>query len=58
MSCCAPGTEGSITGQLPSSEELALSSRIVGPGLRQTELSVPQVHCGTSITAIETTLKA
>ena len=58
MSCCAPGTEGSITGQLPSSEELALSSRIVGPGLRQTELSVPQVHCGTCITAIETTLKA
>jgi Cu2+-exporting ATPase len=58
MSCCAPGTEGSIAGQLPSSEELALSSRIVGPGLRQTELSVPQVHCGTCITAIETTLKA
>jgi Cu2+-exporting ATPase len=58
MSCCAPGTEGTITRQLPSSEELILSSRIVGPGLRQTELSVPQVHCGTCITAIETSLRA
>ncbi len=58
MSCCAPGTEVTTTRLLPSSEELILSSRLLGPGLRQTELSVPQVHCGTCITAIETSLRA
>ncbi len=53
MSCCAPGAEGSPDHPLPSSEELLLSSRAVGDGLRQTDLSVPQVHCGACITAIE-----
>ncbi|MGK9051045.1 cation-translocating P-type ATPase [Xaviernesmea oryzae] len=56
MSCCAPGAEGSFDRPLPSSAELKLASRIVGPGLRQTDLSVPQVHCGTCITAIEKAL--
>ncbi|AXV17996.1 nitrogen fixation protein FixI (plasmid) [Neorhizobium sp. SOG26] len=56
MTCCAPGVEGSLDHPLPSSEELVLSSRSVGPGLRQMDLSVPQVHCGTCITAIENAL--
>lgn len=58
MSCCAPGTEGAIEAAralhaLPSSEELLLASRHVGEGLRQSDLSVPGVHCGACITAIE-----
>lgn len=61
--CCAPGTEGAVELErlahaLPSSEELLLSSRTVEPGLRQTDLSVPGVHCGTCITTIEKALKA
>jgi Cu2+-exporting ATPase len=61
MSCCAPGTESAagIDGAEsagPSAEELMLSSRDVGQGVRQTDLSVPGVHCGACIHAIETAL--
>ncbi|WP_281978332.1 cation-translocating P-type ATPase [Pseudorhizobium flavum] len=61
--CCAPGTEGAVelerlSHALPSTEELLLSSRQIQPGLRQTDLSVPGVHCGTCITAIEKALQA
>ncbi|HEX2148390.1 MAG TPA: cation-translocating P-type ATPase [Pseudorhizobium sp.] len=61
--CCAPGTEGAVeldrlARALPSSEELLLSSRTVEAGVRQIDLSVPGVHCGTCITSIEKALKA
>ncbi|MET3584963.1 cation transport ATPase [Pseudorhizobium tarimense] len=61
--CCAPGTDGAVELErlgraAPSSEELLLSSRLLEPGLRQTDLSVPGVHCGTCITSIEKALKA
>ncbi|MFT4159830.1 heavy metal translocating P-type ATPase, partial [Shinella sp.] len=63
MSCCAPGTEGAMEAErashaLPSSEELTLASRTVGEGLRQSDLSVPGVHCGTCITTVEGALNA
>ena len=63
MSCCAPGAEGAVEAErarhaLPSSEELMLSSRQVGEGLRQSDLSVPCVHCGACITAVEGALNA
>lgn len=61
MSCCAPGAEGFIENgglrhPLPSAEELMLSSRDLGQGLRQSDLAVPAVHCGTCITTIEAAL--
>lgn len=60
MSCCAPGTEGSLAlngGSSPSAEELLLASRDLGHGLRQTDLSVPGVYCGTCISTIEGALR-
>lgn len=62
MSCCgsslvdaaqAPSTSASRT-----REELLLASREVAPGLRQSELSVPGVHCGACIQRIERALSA
>ncbi|TIP07853.1 cation-translocating P-type ATPase [Mesorhizobium sp.] len=60
MSCCA-GAEialdlNGITSALPSSQEIRLASRSLGGDLRQTDLSVPTVHCAACIQTIETAL--
>lgn len=63
MSCCAPGAELGLeldhAGKAPlSAGELLLSSHELGNGLRQSDLSVPSVHCGACIQTIEKALGA
>ena len=54
MSCCAPGAQaGAALGTGASREELLLASRAIGDGLRQTDLSVPGLHCANCIRSIE-----
>ncbi|OCW57751.1 cation-translocating P-type ATPase [Hoeflea olei] len=58
MSCCAAGTESAaelqaLETQAPSAEEMWLSSRSLGKGLRQVDLIVPGVHCGACIALLE-----
>ncbi|MGD9768601.1 MAG: heavy metal translocating P-type ATPase [Pseudolabrys sp.] len=55
MSCCAPSVD-SITPALPAAEEVQLASHDAGNGERQTELSVPGIHCGACIRTIESAL--
>ncbi|MGJ8569939.1 MAG: cation-translocating P-type ATPase [Hoeflea sp.] len=58
MSCCAAGTESAaeleaLKTEAPSAEEMWLSSRRLGEGLRQVDLIVPGVHCGACIALLE-----
>ena len=58
MSCCAPGAE--LAAMPPrvrgSDEEVLMASRVVADGVRQTDLSVPGIHCGGCIRTIEKAL--
>jgi len=60
MSCCAPGTELALAMPDPhtANEEVLLASRTVGEGVRQTDLSVPGIHCGGCIHKVEAALGA
>ena len=58
MGCCGSGAELALL--LPDAhaagEEVLLASRVVADGVRQTDLSVPAIHCGACIRTIEKAL--
>ncbi len=57
MSCCAPGVEAAAgAAEAVSAEEMLLASRDLGDGLRQSDLSVPAMHCAACIQTVERTL--
>jgi Cu2+-exporting ATPase len=57
VTCCAPGAEvAAEIGRPPSREETFLASRDLGDGLRQSDLSVPGVHCAVCIRNVESAL--
>ena len=53
MTCSATEALGPATGQEGLPNDLLLASRDLGEGLRQTDLSVPGMHCGGCIASIE-----
>ncbi len=57
MSCCAPSIELAAAAEADhrrnAQHELLLASREIEGGLRQTDLSVPGIHCGACIKKIE-----
>lgn len=56
MSCCAPGAELTALPLRAGDEEILLASRLVADGIRQTDLSVPAIHCVACIRTIEKAL--
>jgi len=56
VGCCASGAKLSRDEAGPSHEEIMLASRTLHDGLRQTELSVPDMHCGGCLQKIESVL--
>jgi Cu2+-exporting ATPase len=60
MTCCTLDAEAVLAldpGGLPSREEVWLASRPLGGGLRQLDLSVPDMHCGACISTVEAAVK-
>jgi Cu2+-exporting ATPase len=60
MTCCtsAGGIALTVANDINKDGEILLASRIVGDCLRQTDLSVPSIHCGACIRNVETALAA
>jgi Cu2+-exporting ATPase len=58
MTCCAPNAEFALAigGSQDADKEVLLASRVVGENLRQSDLSVPAIHCGGCIQKIERAL--
>ncbi len=54
MSCCAVPIEP--VGYTSASEELRLASRALDAGRKQSDISVPTIHCGACIRTIESAL--
>ncbi|MDH2385485.1 heavy metal translocating P-type ATPase [Bradyrhizobium sp. CER78] len=57
MSCCASGADVYLYQAKAEDDEVLLASRPVHDGLRQTDLSVPGIHCGGCLQRIEATLR-
>lgn len=57
MTCCTPATTivsaDAFRPSIPSVNEFKLASRSIGDGIFQTEISVPSIHCGGCVNAIE-----
>jgi Cu2+-exporting ATPase len=58
MSCCVLNAEfaRAMADLNSASNEVLLASRVVGDGVRQSDLSVPSIHCGGCIQKIERAL--
>ncbi|TCU13309.1 cation-translocating P-type ATPase [Rhizobium sullae] len=58
MTCCTMDAEGvlSLSSNAISAEEVLLASQPLGSSLRQSDFSVPGVHCGACISTIEKAL--
>lgn len=56
MNCCAPSVEHCLHQLKNIDHEILLASRMVDAGLRQTDLSVPDIHCGGCLQRIEAAL--
>jgi len=58
MSCCVPDAElaRAMGNSRGANDEVFLASRVLGKNLRQSDLSVPTIHCGACIQKIERAL--
>ena len=54
MTCCTPSVDLALA--TSAENEMLLASRVIGDDLRQSDLSVPAIHCGGCIQRIEQAL--